>query len=94
MDKKRNAWNPKQFKKSRFKGDPNTWKNAARGITESASFNEDADMVLLNLTELSDLKTLTKARNKAMLSAHPDKGGTDEQARSIIEAYERLKGRL
>lgn len=91
---KRNAWNPNQFKKSRIHGNENTWKNAARGITESVPFNEDSDMRLLNITELSDLKTLTKARNKALTLAHPDKGGTDEQARLIIEAFNRLKTRI
>lgn len=92
--KRKNPWDTKQFKKSRIKGDPNSWRNAAKGITSSATFNQDADMALLDLTELPDLKALTKARNKALSLAHPDKGGTDEQARLILEAFERLKARL
>lgn len=94
MKPKKNPWNPNQFKKTKVKGNPETWRNAAKGITGSASFNQDADMTLLNLEELTDLRTLTKARNKAMLQAHPDKGGSDTLARQILEAFERLKTRI
>lgn len=51
-------------------------------------------MRTLNLDTLTDIRALTKARNAAMKSAHPDKGGTDAQARAIIEAFERLRERL
>ena len=48
---------------------------------------------MLGITELSDMKALKKARNKALREAHPDKGGTDEKTRAILEAFERLKAK-
>lgn len=49
------------------------------------------DLQALGLTErpesLADLKSAFRA---AMKAAHPDTGGTDEQARAVIEAHKRL----
>jgi hypothetical protein len=91
--KKKNPWDKNQFKKSNVKGNSETWKNAAQGVSSPIA-SQDEDMALLGIDILSDLRSLTKARNKAMLSAHPDQGGTDEQARLITDAYNRLKLRV
>jgi curved DNA-binding protein CbpA len=40
---------------------------------------------------LSELKL---ARNAAMLSAHPDKGGSEEKAKEINRAYKYLKDKF
>lgn len=93
MKPRKNPWDSNQFKKSNVKGNADAWRNAAQGIRTPA-LTLDEDMALLNIKELTDLKTLTKARNLAMHQAHPDKGGTDEQARRITDAYNRLKLRL
>lgn len=90
---KKNPWDKNQFKKSNVKGNSDTWKNAAQGIATPLA-SQDDDMTLLGIEQLTDLRSLTKARNKAMHEAHPDKGGTDEQARIITDAYNRLKLRL
>lgn len=90
---KKNAWDNNQFKKSNVKGNSEAWKNAAKGMGGTVGSLDD-DMATLDLQQLTDLRSLTKARNRAMLKAHPDKGGSDEQARIITDAYNRLKMRL
>lgn len=90
MKNKKNPWDSNQFKKSNVKGDKNTWANAAKSILKPLE-TQESDMVLLGITKLNNLKELTKARNKMMFKAHPDRGGSDAQARLVTEAYERLK---
>lgn len=93
MKAKKNTWDPNQFKKSKTKGNKDTWSSAARSILKPLE-TQESDLSLLGLSKLSSLSELTKARNKMMMKAHPDRGGSDDEARIVIEAYERLKIRI
>jgi len=86
---KKNPWNPKQFKKSKVKGNQTMWENAAKALTSDAPTN---DLEILGLSAPpNNLRELQKARNAAMLKAHPDRGGSNAQAQAVQEAYENLK---
>jgi len=45
----------------------------------------------LGLSEIPSLSELKKAYHRTMLIAHPDKGGSEAEAKIVIEAYEILK---
>jgi curved DNA-binding protein len=47
---------------------------------------------LLSVAADADAEVLKSARNKAMMSAHPDHGGTEDSLRLVIEAYAVLIG--
>jgi curved DNA-binding protein len=47
---------------------------------------------LLSVVAEADAETLKSARNKAMMSAHPDHGGSEDALRLVIEAYAVLTG--
>jgi curved DNA-binding protein len=47
---------------------------------------------LLSVVADADAEILKSARNKAMMSAHPDHGGSEESLRLVIEAYSILIG--
>jgi DnaJ-class molecular chaperone len=88
--KKKNPWDSNQFKKSKIKGNKDDWAKAANSLLKPLE-TQESDMKVLGISKLSSLSELTKARNKIMLKAHPDRGGSDGEARLIIEAFERLK---
>jgi hypothetical protein len=49
-------------------------------------------LIALSLDSLpASLADLTRAFRKAMFTAHPDYGGSNEQARTVLEAYSVLK---
>lgn len=88
--KKRNAWDPKQFPKGKIKGNQRMWESAAKALSPNPT--ESDDLQILGLAELpATLRELQKARNSAMLKVHPDRGGSNEQAVQVQEAYENLK---
>jgi curved DNA-binding protein len=47
---------------------------------------------LLSVVADADAETLKSARNRAMMGAHPDHGGSEESLRLVIEAYSILIG--
>jgi curved DNA-binding protein len=47
---------------------------------------------LLSVAADADAEALKSARNKAMMSAHPDHGGSEDALRLVIEAYDVLTG--
>jgi curved DNA-binding protein len=47
---------------------------------------------LLSVVADADAETLKSARNKAMMGAHPDHGGSEDALRLVIEAYSILIG--
>ncbi len=87
---KKNSWDPNQFKKSDLKGNKNTWKKAAKNLIRSYHDNQN-DMIILGIKKINTLAELNKARNKIMLKVHPDKGGSEEETKKVLDAYERLK---
>ena len=52
----------------------------------------DAARRLLAVAADADPEALKSARNRAMMRAHPDHGGTEEALRQVLEAYELLEG--
>jgi hypothetical protein len=93
MGKKGN-WSQDQFKKSKIKGDPKQWKNAARALLGGVIEIHD-DLKILGLLNFPKTKKeLTVARNKHLKMSHPDIGGSDEAARKIIDAYERVLSQM
>ncbi len=56
----------------------------------------DMALKVLNLTksDLSDPTKLKTAYRTASMSAHPDRGGSDEQQKDVNAAYEFLKGKV
>lgn len=87
---KKNPWDPNQFEKSDFIGSKSTWKNAAKNLFKPHQDKQE-DMLLLGIKKLNTLSELNKARNKIMLKVHPDRGGSEEEAKKVLDAYERLK---
>jgi curved DNA-binding protein len=47
---------------------------------------------LLSVAAGADAEALKSARNRAMMSAHPDHGGSEDALRRVIEAYAVLSG--
>jgi len=74
-----------------YEGQPgNTaqWRSLAERVLSSSPSN---NLALLGLTGLpSSLDELKQARRKAMVIAHPDKGGSEDQAAKINGAFEVL----
>jgi curved DNA-binding protein len=54
----------------------------------------EAARKLLAVAAEADAETLKSARNRAMMSAHPDHGGREDDLRLVIEAYAVLTGEL
>lgn len=52
----------------------------------------DAARRLLAVSVDADPEALKSARNRAMMKAHPDHGGTEDALRLVLEAYELLEG--
>jgi len=71
------------------RGSPAQWAAAARQVYQPAS---GSSLLILGLTGIpASLAELKKARREAMLTAHPDKmGGSEETAKKINQAYEKL----
>lgn len=75
------------------RGSPELWAAAARLLASKE--NNTEDLKTLGLSELpSSKEELKKIWRNVMTTAHPDKGGTHEQAMAINEAYERLQCRF
>lgn len=72
------------------RGNADEWKQAARGEMPTIA----ADLTLLGLTEMPTLAQLSKARRRAMITAHPDAGGAHAMAVKINAAYEKLKKQI
>lgn len=85
-----------KYKKAAGRGNPESWARAAQSIMErmqGIGINEHIEA--LGLSEMpEDMKTLTKARNDAIRKAHPDLGGSHEDATKINQAYATLKKTL
>ena len=45
---------------------------------------------LLTVGPDADAETLRAARNKAVMTAHPDHGGSEDALREVLEAYKIL----
>ena len=92
-ERKRNAWNPNQFNKGR-PGSSNNWKRAAVALA-CVSDEMTEFLIVLNLVSMPvNKKELVRARNAAMNTHHPDKGGSVEMAKRINDAFEKLSKRL
>lgn len=71
-------------------GGPEVWRKLAEARIGAAHARND-DLSALGLTVMpSDIQDLKRAYRKAMMSAHPDQGGTDEDAIKTSLAYARL----
>lgn len=68
------------------RGSPEEWAKAAQALQAKAT-NLTSHLEILGFSSLPTLEELSRARKKAMLTAHPDKGGTTEQATKINEAF-------
>lgn len=72
------------------RGSREKWAAAAALIL--ASKDNRGDLEKLGLSDLpSTLDELKKAWKKAMVLAHPDRGGSNEEAMQVNEAYDRIK---
>ena len=84
------------------RGSPEVWASIADELmneyfpgvvftSPATASRENKLLALLNLTALpSSLEELKTARNKALMTAHPDKGGTAEATREVLRAYGEL----
>ena len=69
---------------------PDVWRRLAEARLGPVNA-QDADLAALGLTAMpADLQELKTAYRKAMLKAHPDLGGTDDDAIKASLAYARL----
>jgi ATP-dependent DNA ligase len=68
------------------RGSPEEWAKAAQALQAKAT-NIAAHLAVFGFSTLPTQEELSKARKKAMLTAHPDKGGTTEEATKINEAF-------
>ena len=93
--KARNNWDNNQFKKhSGQKGNPKAWQNELRKKLKGKKPIAE-NLALLALEEMPKTqKELRTAYKKAMLENHPDRGGSEELAARIIEAYNEIKENL
>jgi len=91
---------PKKSFKDRYKtyegspGDPDQWRKQAEDLAARLT-GTVTHLAALGLSALPEtLAELRKARNKASLSAHPDRGGSDAMQAEINAAYEALAVKL
>lgn len=103
-------WSNSSHKKGSVKGNARMWAAAAAHLSrnENARMWEDethdrtedcvyinSDLEVLGLSCFPEnLRELQKARNSAMMIVHPDKGGTNEDAQKVQQAYENIKCRF
>lgn len=75
------------------RGSEEEWKRVAGLLSKTGS--QESLLKTLGLKDMPKTKAaLSKAWKKAMLKAHPDKGGDTKQAQKINAAYQELLGRL
>ena len=88
---------------SGVKGDHNLWASIAESVVgkvRKLDFSLDNKILTLldifGFTVLPTLKELITARNKLLLvdGIHPDKGGSVEMTRKVLEAFEILKKQI
>ena len=89
--KPKGNWSNDQFKQSNGRrGSKEKWSKAASQLLKRQG-KESEHLEALGLTEVPEsLAALKRAYRKAMLTAHPDVGGTEEEAAMVNEAYEAL----
>ena len=78
-------------------GNPDQWENIAELLFGKAVIVgvKAKFLAVLGLTEMpSTVDELKTAFHAAMFTAHPDRGGTNEAARNVLEAYMMLKREL
>ena len=76
------------------RGNPDQWRKQAEALVALLDGSVD-HLAVLSLSQMpATLNELKKARNKAALSSHPDRGGTDEQQVAVNKAYEVLSVRF
>jgi len=78
-------------------GSVNEWRNLWERMSgsQAKAILQDGDpLIILGLSSLPTEKELDRVFRKLMLTNHPDKGGTHEQAKSIIAAYTLLKAKI
>src|SRR5512135_2117132 len=73
------------------RGSASQWRAQAQAIVAHKGRDVGKSLAALGLTGMpTSLADLQKARRKAMVTAHPDKGGTQEQAVAINQAFTHL----
>lgn len=79
-------------------GSPAEWARAARsrlGLPPPRATGTIADAAeILGAVWPCDLQTARRSYRLAILAAHPDRGGTDEAALRVIEAWETVREAL
>lgn len=99
-EQKRKERNRKLFEKYKTfegdeKGNPDQWREAFLKRMEGGSVNIEENLQLLGLETMPNSENdLKKAYREAMKKSHPDKGGSDDLAAKINEAFEALKERF
>lgn len=72
------------------RGNPEEWHEKARRLAAKSNDYVGA-LLLLGIDTLpGDQQTLSKAWKKAMLRAHPDRGGSQEEAAKVNSAHDML----
>ena len=88
---------------SGVKGDPNLWKQIADSVigkVRNLDFSVDNKLQTLldifGFTAMPTLIELNAARRKLLLvdGIHPDRGGSAEMTRKVLEAYEIIKKQI
>ena len=65
------------------------------GHEEALGFlGNDSPLTILGFDSLPTATALKKRFRELMMLNHPDKGGSEEQAKKIIAAYSELKGKV
>lgn len=76
------------------RGNPDQWRKQAEAMVALLDGSVD-HLAALNLSQMpSTIDELKKARNRAALAAHPDRGGTDAKQAAVNKAYEVLAVRF
>lgn len=76
-------------------GDPAMWRRMAQGLLQKAPDELHVMLARLGLEAMpASPAALKTARNRALFSAHPDQGGTDQMAKDVLMAYEWLLIRM
>jgi len=95
MKKRKFDINRYKTRPGQARGSPDAWRQKATTLILGDAPDPSADWAALGLSEApADIAALKRAYRSTMMMAHPDQGGTDEQAVAASLAYARLLAAL
>lgn len=76
------------------RGSRSQWQEKAARLRKRMT-SADQSLAILGLTEIPmTIGVLKRARREAMKKAHPDRGGSEQQAQAVNEAYDIIEAKI